>query len=126
MPGLVEQPSYYIENTELIILPGKEGLKLLQDETKQLIIETIDNASSFNIELPVITVSPDKIDIQKSQAQWKEVEKRFKGEIACAVSSVFTSSAIAVIEPVNSIPNANAKPNNFFFISTPPFTVHCS
>ena len=65
IPGLVEQPSYYIENTELIILPGKEGLKLLQDETKQLIIETIDNASSFNIELPVITVSPDKIDIQK-------------------------------------------------------------
>lgn len=65
VPGLVEQPSYYIENTELIILPGKEGLKLLQDETKNLIIETINISSSFNIELPVIIVSPDKIDIQK-------------------------------------------------------------
>lgn len=69
IPGLVEQPSYYIENTELIILPGKEGLKLLQDETKNLIIETINNSSSFNIELPVIIVSPDKIDIQKIHSE---------------------------------------------------------
>lgn len=69
VPGLVEQPSYYIENTELIILPGKEGLKLLQDETKNLIIETINISSSFNIELPVIIISPDKIDIQKIHSE---------------------------------------------------------
>lgn len=31
-------------------------------------------------------VRKDKIDIQKSQAQWKDVERKFKGEIACAVS----------------------------------------
>lgn len=66
IPGLVEQPSYYIENTELIILPGKEGLKLLQDETKNLIIETINKTSvSSKLDLPVTQVSPDKIDIQK-------------------------------------------------------------
>ena len=65
IPGLVEQPSYYIENTELIILPGKEGLKLLQDETKNLIIKTINNTTSLTIDLPVETVRPNKIDIQK-------------------------------------------------------------
>ena len=40
IPGIVEQPSYYIENEELRILSGKEGIELLQDETKSLIIYT--------------------------------------------------------------------------------------
>lgn len=66
IPGLVEQPSYYIEGTELIILPGKEGLKLLQDETKNLIIETVKNISvSSTITLPTEIVDPENINIQK-------------------------------------------------------------
>lgn len=66
IPGIVEQPSYYIEDRELRILSGKEGLQLLEDETKNLILSTIDNISlSSTINLPVQNVQPDKIDIQK-------------------------------------------------------------
>jgi len=31
LPGLVEQPSHYIEDTNLIILPGKSGIELLKE-----------------------------------------------------------------------------------------------
>lgn len=66
IPGIVEQPSYYIENNELRILSGKEGIELLKNETKNLILSTINNISvSSTINLPVQNVQPDKIDIQK-------------------------------------------------------------
>ena len=66
IPGIVEQPSYYIENEELRILSGKEGIELLQDETKSLIISAIDNSNiSSTINLPVRNLQPDKINIQK-------------------------------------------------------------
>lgn len=66
LPGIVEQPSYYIENNELRILSGKAGIELLQNKTKNLILSTIDNKSlSFEITLPVQNVQPDKINIQK-------------------------------------------------------------
>lgn len=66
LPGLVEQPSYYIENNELRILSGKEGIQLLQDETKNLILSTINNITvSSTINLPVQNIQPDKINIEK-------------------------------------------------------------
>lgn len=66
LPGIVEQPSYYIENNELRILTGKKGIKLLQNETKNLILYAIENkSSSSSINIPVNNVQPDKIDINK-------------------------------------------------------------
>lgn len=66
LPGIVEQPSYYIENNELRVLTGKEGIKLLQNETQNLILSTIESKStSSSINLPVNNVKPDKIDINK-------------------------------------------------------------
>ena len=66
LPGLVEHPSYYIENNNLIIVRGHSGIELLQDKTKQLIISNIEYLSNYNsIALPTHEVSPNSIDINK-------------------------------------------------------------
>jgi len=66
LPGLVEQPSHYIEDTNLIILPGKSGIELLKEETINLIISNIETLSSSNsIDLPIQNVEPNKISITK-------------------------------------------------------------
>lgn len=66
IPGLVEQPSYYIENDNLIIVKGNSGLELLQDETKNLILSNVNTLSTSNsIEMPTQIVEPNKIDINK-------------------------------------------------------------
>ncbi len=66
IPGLVEQPSYYIDGENLIIVRGNSGVELLQNQTKNLIlsnIEILDNSNSIN--LPTQNVEPDKIEIKK-------------------------------------------------------------
>lgn len=70
LPGIVEHPSHYIENNELRIIRGKEGIELLKDETKNIILSAIDNIStSSTITLPVQKMQPNKIDIQKIYAE---------------------------------------------------------
>lgn len=66
LPGLVEHPSYYIENNNLIIVRGHSGIELLQDETQKNIIYNVENLSTNNcINLSTHTVSPNSIDINK-------------------------------------------------------------
>jgi hypothetical protein len=66
IPGLVEHPSYYIENDNLIIVRGNSGLELLQNETKNLILENINSLSNSTfIEMPTQNVEPNNIDINK-------------------------------------------------------------
>lgn len=66
IPGLVEQPSYYMEDSNLIIVKGNSGVQLLQDETKNLVLSNIDALNTSNsIEMPIKNVEPDKIDINK-------------------------------------------------------------
>lgn len=70
LPGLVLQPSYYIEDSNLIINAGTEGVCLEQEELANLIIENIYNINSISGEsldiiIPVTQVSPNDIDINK-------------------------------------------------------------
>ena len=66
LPGLVIQPSHYIENENLIIANGTSGIQLLQDKSKELIISNIENLSfSTSIDLPTENVEPNPIDIAK-------------------------------------------------------------
>lgn len=70
IPGLVEQPSYYIEDSNLIIVKGVSGVLLLQDKTKYLVLSNINTLDSSNlIDLPIQNVNPDKIDITKIYAE---------------------------------------------------------
>ena len=66
IPGLVEQPSYYIDNENLIIVKGNSGVELLQDKTKELIISNIEHLSTItSIDIPTKNVEPNEIDIDK-------------------------------------------------------------
>ena len=66
IPGLVEHPSYYIENKELIVVRGNSGLEVLKNETKNLLLSNIDTLSTSNsIEIATHIVEPNPIDIDK-------------------------------------------------------------
>lgn len=64
LPGLVEQPSYYLENSNLIIVSGHSGIELLQKETQKNILYNVETLSTNNsINLPTQTVSPNSINL---------------------------------------------------------------
>lgn len=66
LPGIVIQPSYYIENENLIIVNGTSGIELVQDKSKELIISNLETlSSSSSIELPIQNIEPNQIDIDK-------------------------------------------------------------
>jgi vancomycin resistance protein YoaR len=74
IPGIVKQYSYYIEEDNLIINPGTDGIKVKTEELKNLILEEIQNRNplklvkSFKntqIEIPYEEVKADKIDIDQ-------------------------------------------------------------
>lgn len=64
IPNLVVNPTYYINNNELILTKGTEGNKLDKNSTKEIIISAID-AGTENIALPVNMVQPEAIDLNK-------------------------------------------------------------
>ena len=67
LPGAVKQSSYYVEDDELIIVSGKSGIKIKQNEIKEAIINTIKKIDTKNdmITIPVEEVEPEKIDLQQ-------------------------------------------------------------
>lgn len=67
MPGAVVQSSYYIEDDNLIIVKGKQGLTIKEDELKNNIINEIkDIKQNYDIiTIPTDTVSPDEINIEE-------------------------------------------------------------
>lgn len=74
LPGLVEQASYYREGSELIIIPGKDGISVNKENCKEIIIDTIFKQNAINIlkenkvaliEIPTQDKKADNIDIDK-------------------------------------------------------------
>lgn len=65
LPGGVEQSSYYIDNNNLIITKGKEGVVSNSEELKALVLSKIESfeKDSQYIEIPVETKSPNAINI---------------------------------------------------------------
>ena len=81
IPGLVVQASYYMENDQLIIDKGQEGVELNKEEVKKDIIENMKKRDALEIinsneneviEIKVTDVKPDPIDLQKI---YEEVHK---------------------------------------------------
>lgn len=71
LPGAVQEYSYYIENENLIITEGREGITIDKEELKQLIkneIEKIESNTAF-IEIPVINKIPDEINLEKIRSE---------------------------------------------------------
>lgn len=77
LPEAVIEPSYYIENDNLIITKGKQGIQVEQEKLiaklKENFIKT--NEDQAHIELPVIDKEPSEINIEKI---YEEVHKEVK------------------------------------------------
>ena len=71
IPGLVTNPSYYIEAEELIIVPGKDGIVIEQQKLKDNIIEKIikGDVNNTNVDVSVIEKKAESIDIEKIHEQ---------------------------------------------------------
>lgn len=74
IPGVVVEPAYYIDDTNLIISQGIDGISVKKETLKQLIINSIlernykeinTNNYNFEIEIPVQETEASKIDIDK-------------------------------------------------------------
>lgn len=79
IPGKATEATYDIEEKELIITPGKDGIALKKDELKKLIIDSIKNrdASIENKEYQEI-----KIPTENQSAEPINIEKIY-GEVHC-------------------------------------------
>lgn len=67
LPDQLEEPSYYIEDEELIITNGKDGVGIEMTPLKQMIIDSIYDLSFANayMQIPTYTRKPDPINVEK-------------------------------------------------------------
>lgn len=71
LPGGVTNYSYYIEDGNLIVTPGKEGVVAKADSLKEKVYIAIDTAKEEDniINIPVEIKQPEAIDIEKIHAE---------------------------------------------------------
>ena len=74
LPDLKIDESYSIEENELIISKGKEGVSIQKEQLKKLIIDNIENLTSTDniIEIPVSNESPKEINIEQIASEIKK------------------------------------------------------
>lgn len=82
MTDAVIQSSYYIEEKNLIIVSGKSGYSIKQQELKDDIYEIIQDTLKINayqeIEIPVEQKNPDAIDVEKIRNEiYKEPQNAY-------------------------------------------------
>lgn len=67
LPGAVVESSYYIEEEDLIIVKGTEGIAIKKDELKDIIINAIKNIETKYtiITIPTENAEPEAIDLEK-------------------------------------------------------------
>ncbi len=80
LPGTVIESSYYIEDTNLIITKGKEGIVVNEDEFLKRIygeLRKIDSKQEF-IEIPINSKKPEEINLEKiKQEIYKKAENAY-------------------------------------------------
>lgn len=80
IPGVIIESSYSIEDDELIITKGKEGIYIDIENLLNKVKANLNdlNASEDYIEIPVINKEPEKIDIQKIHDEvYKEAQDAY-------------------------------------------------
>lgn len=95
LPDQLIQPSYYIEDDELIITNGVNGVGIIYDELKELIIDALEDVSYSNskIVIPTYIQFPDSIDVDAIHSEvYREVENAY-----------FTTEPYAVFPDVKGI-----------------------
>ena len=76
----VVEPSYYIEDNNIIITAGKNGIKVDEDMLKQEVNKniSINSDNSVVIEVPVVSSEHGKIDLEKIHNEiYKEVKDAY-------------------------------------------------
>lgn len=80
LPEQVEQPSYYIEGSDLIITSGKIGKAAKNDETKEIVVNALNNKDYKDVfyDIPTYDRYPDEIDVDKIHSEiYKEVKDAY-------------------------------------------------
>lgn len=80
LPDQLEQPSYYMEDKELIITSGIDGVGIEIDPLKKMIIDSIYDLSFANsyMKIPTYTKVPDPIDVDKIHEEvFREAENAY-------------------------------------------------
>ena len=80
MPDSVIEASYYIENDELVITKGKEGVVVDTEKLLNTVKSVLNdlNASEDYLEIPVITKQPQEIDVDKIHDEvYKEAQDAY-------------------------------------------------
>ena len=77
LPGAVTEPEYIIDNDNLIISKGKEGIAIDEEQLLKQIKEKLQNITDNEnyIEIPVANKKPEEINIKKI---YEEVHKEVK------------------------------------------------
>ena len=80
IPGLVKNPSYYIEEDGLYVEKGKDGIKVETEELKQQILDNILSRKSnmpdeMTISIPVKNVKAEEINVEKILSEIKKEPK---------------------------------------------------
>lgn len=81
LPGLVVQPSYYIEDAKLIVEEGKDGIEVSKEQLKKSILESILNRSLEEVTKENYNQTI-KIPTHKSKASSIDMDKVYS-EIHC-------------------------------------------
>ena len=65
LPGRMENSGYYVDGTNLIIDPGKEGVNVDTEVLSNLIAKALNdiNNNEIIIEIPVVNIAPNPIDL---------------------------------------------------------------
>ena len=80
LPGVVVESTYAVEDDELIITKGKEGISIETDKLLNLVKDRLNNINLNDeyIEIPVINKTPQEIDIQKIHDEiYKEAQDAY-------------------------------------------------
>ena len=80
LPGLVQEYSYYIEDNNLILIKGKDGITVDKEKLKDNINDEIKslNINNCSLELPVVSKKADEIDLNKIHEEiYKEAEDAY-------------------------------------------------
>lgn len=77
LPDSVVETNYYIENNELIIKKGTDGVTINKDELKELVKNAV-RSDYKNINIPVVEAKIEEIDIEKIHDEiYKEAQDAY-------------------------------------------------
>lgn len=118
IPGLVEQASYYIEGTELIIIPGKDGIIVDKEVLKKKIIDTILHENAIEILEDNISITID-IPIENKKAEPINIDNIYSEVYTEPKDAYYEENPFKIYVEVNGVDFAITKEEAKNIVSVP-------